>query len=93
MSIDLPRGRELVIAVLACARLGAVPSASGLFAFSGTPAVLHTPDTEVVWDLLVRAGRSEPAPAPDRDPDGYEDLMREQYGELFAALIAGETIR
>ncbi len=31
-------------------------------------AVLHTPDTEVAWDLLMRAGRSEPAPAPDRTP-------------------------
>ena len=26
----------------------------------------------------MRAGRSEPAPAPDSDPEGYEVLMRER---------------
>lgn len=92
VAVDLPRGRELVIAVLACARLGAEPRAAGLFSLVGDPPVLTTPDTEVTWELLVRAGRAEPAPAPDSDPEGFEEAVLEQYGELFAALIAGGTV-
>lgn len=92
VSIELPRGRDQMTAVLACARLGAVPRASGPFGFSGTPPIFHAVDTEVPWDLLMRAGRAEPAPAPDSDPDGYEELMRQEYGELFTSLIAGETV-
>lgn len=87
--IDIAAGRNLVIAVLACARLGAVPSAGGVYRFEGE--IFYTAETEVPWDLLMRAGRSEPAPAPDRDPDGYEDVMREAFPDLFSALLAGGT--
>lgn len=89
VSIDLPRGRILAIAVLACARLGAIPSAGGVFRFEGE--TFHTPETEVAWDLLMRAGRSEPAHAPANDPDGYEALMREAFPDLFSALLGGRT--
>ncbi|MEO6605088.1 MAG: AMP-binding protein [Aeromicrobium sp.] len=92
VAIDLPQGRELVIAVLACVRLGAVPATAGLFSLAGDPPVLTTPDTEVTWELLVRAGRAEPAPAPDSDPEGYEAIVIDQHGELFEILIAGATI-
>ncbi len=87
--IGISGGRILAIAVLACARLGAVPGAGGVYRFEGE--TFHTPETEVPWDLLMRAGRSEPAPAPDSDPEGYEDLMREAYPNLFSALLAGGT--
>ncbi|GAA3529773.1 hypothetical protein GCM10022234_28760 [Aeromicrobium panaciterrae] len=90
VAIDLPYGRNQVIAVLACARLGAVPIDGAGHRFEGE--TFYAPETEVPWDLLMRAGRSEPAPAPDRDPEGYEDLMRSAYPELFSALIAGGTI-
>ncbi|WP_332642788.1 AMP-binding protein [Aeromicrobium sp.] len=89
VAIDIPRGRILAIAVLACARLGAVPGAGGAYRFEGE--TFHTPDTEVAWDLLMRAGRSEPAPAPHNDPEGYEALMREAFDDLFSALLAGGT--
>ena len=92
VAIDLPHGRELVIAVLACTRLGAEPSTAGLFSLAGDPPVLTTPDTEVTWELLVRTGRAEPAPAPDKDPEGYEEAVLVRYGELFEPLIAGETV-
>ncbi len=90
VSINDARGRTLVIAVLACARLGAVPSTLGGYRFSGE--TFHTPETEIPWDLLMRAGRSEPAPAPDSDPEGYEDLMTAGFPEVFAPLLAGETV-
>lgn len=90
VSVDVPRGRNQVIAVLACARLGAVPSEGGTFRFEGE--VFHTADTEVAWDLLMRAGRSEPAPAPAEDADGYEELMTNAYPGIFTALLAGQTV-
>lgn len=85
-------GRERVIAVLACARLGALPGTSGTYTFAGEPPVLHAPDTEVTWDLLMRAGRSEPAPAPDADPADYEELMLSNHGDIFTPLLAGESV-
>jgi non-ribosomal peptide synthetase component F len=90
--IDLERGREHVVAVLACARIGAVPRESADFRLAGMPPVLHLPDTEVPWDLLIQAGRIDPAPAPPDDPEGYEALMCEAYPDIFSALEAGKTI-
>lgn len=92
VEIKVPDGREQIIAVLACARLGAVPRGAATFRIIGVPAVIHTPDSEVPWDLLIRAGRIEPAAAPDQDPEGYEQLMRDGYEDIFATLTAGETI-
>jgi acyl-CoA synthetase (AMP-forming)/AMP-acid ligase II len=92
VQIDLAHGRELVVAVLACTRIGAVPRATAEFRVAGSPPVLHTSETEVPWDLLIQAGRMDPAPAPADDPEGYEVLMRESYAEIFSALEAGETV-
>lgn len=92
VQIDLPAGRERAVMVLACARIGAVPQDAAEHRLAGDPPILHTPDTEVPWDLLIRAGRVDPAAAPDRDPDGYEQLMRETYGDIFPILEAGGTI-
>jgi hypothetical protein len=92
VQIDLAHGRELVVAVLACARLGVVPRESTEFRLEGMPPVLRTPETEVPWDLLIKAGRIDPAPAPPDDPEGYEALMRAAYPDIFSALEAGRTI-
>lgn len=92
VQIDLAHGRELVVAVLACTRIGAVPRAPAEFRVAGSPPVLHTSETEVPWDLLIKAGRLDPAPAPADDPEGYEALMREAYADVFSALEAGETV-
>ena len=93
VAIDFPAGRERIVAVLACARLGAVPdeTATG-FRFAGEPPVFHTPETEAAWDLLIRAGRNEPAPAPQRDSDGYEQLLLALHADVFEPLIAGRAI-
>ncbi|MET0766192.1 MAG: AMP-binding protein [Aeromicrobium sp.] len=90
--VDLPSGRHHVVAVLACARIGAVPAATGDFRLEGTPPVLHAPDTRVGWDVLDKAGRTEPASAPEVDPDGYEELLRAAYPEIVDTLAAGGTI-
>ena len=90
--VDVEHGRELVVAVLALARVGAVPRRDAELELVGVPPVLHTSGTEVTWDLLIHAGRVDPAPAPASDPEGYEALMREAYPDIFAALEAGETV-
>lgn len=90
--LDDLRGRDLVVSVLACARIGALPADTADFRLAGTPPVLHAPGTEVTWDLLDKAGRTEPAIAPPEDPDGYETAMRAAYDEIFSTLERGGTI-
>lgn len=91
--LDDLRGRDLVISVLACARVGALPAQTGDFRLVGTPPVLHAPDTQVTWDVLDKAGRTEPATAPEEDPEGYEETMRAKYREIFGTLERGGTIK
>ncbi len=92
LQIDVAHGRELVVAVLACARIGVLPSPAADIRLAGVPPVLHLPDTEVPWHLLIQAGRTDPEPAPPEDPEGYESRMREAYPDIFSALESGETI-
>ncbi len=42
VQIDVAPGRELVVAVLACARIGVLPSPTADFRLAGVPPVLHT---------------------------------------------------
>lgn len=90
--VDVAPGRDLVMSVLACARIGAVPSDAADVRLVGTPPVLHTLDTEVTWDVLDKAGRTEPAPAPETDPEGYEAHLRATYPDIFTTLESGQTI-
>ena len=90
--LDQLHGRDLVTSVLACARIGAVPAATADFRLTGVPPVLHAPTTEVTWDLLDKAGRTEPATAPEHDPDGYEEAVRAAYPDLVDTLERGGTI-
>ncbi|MGA8987652.1 AMP-binding protein [Aeromicrobium sp.] len=92
LHLDLPDSRELTIALLASARIGVLPRAGADFQLSGSPPALRTPDTEVPWDLMIRAGRTDPAPAPDEDAEGYESLMRHAYADIFSILEAGGVI-
>lgn len=92
VSIDITSRREHAIVLLACARLGVDLDEGALFSIAGEPPVLTTPVTEVPWDVLLRAGRVDPAPAPDADPDGYEQRLAALHGEVLATLIAGDTL-
>ena len=90
--LDDLHGRDLVIAVTACARIGAVPAASGDFRLVGSPPVLHAPSTEVPWDVLDKAGRTEPHTAPEHDDEGYEQLLRTRYPDIIETLASGGTV-
>lgn len=90
--IDVPSDRERVIAVLACTRIGAEIHDQGEVTLSGEPPALAAADTEVPWGVLLRAGRGDPAPAPAEDPEGYEQRLVALFPDVFATLLAGETL-
>ncbi len=92
VAVDLPPGRHRVISVLACARLGAEVGESQTLRLAGDPIVLQTPDTEVPWDVLLRAGRTDPVGAPDADPEGYADRFGAAHETIFAPLLAGDAV-
>jgi len=91
ISIDVD-GTARVGAVLACARLGAIPDAEAQFRIAGDPPIVHTGEHEYTWKTVLSAGKTDPLPAPDRDQPGYEDLMLSSYEEIFTTLIAGNTL-
>lgn len=96
--LDIETSREHIIALMASIRLGADVDAKNMetseaeYAFSGDPVVLKTPGSDVAWDVLVRAGRIDPAPAPATDPEGYEERLVAAHGDVLVALIAGDTL-
>lgn len=92
VTVDLPPGRHRVVAVLACARLGAEIGDDGTLRLSGDPAMLHTPDTEVPWGVLLRAGRTDPLGAPDADPDSYAPRLTADHETIFGPLLAGGVV-
>lgn len=86
------QGTALVEAILALARLGAIPHAKAKFRIVGDPPVVHTGEHDYPWATILSAGKTDPMPAPDRDAEGYAELMLEKYKEIFATLTAGNTI-
>lgn len=96
VSLDV-RGAAEVGMVLACARLGAIPDAAmpdskAQFRIAGDPPVVHTGEHEYGWATVLSAGKTDPMPAPERDEPDYEKLMVGKYEDIFATLIAGNTI-
>ncbi|MDQ3155857.1 MAG: AMP-binding protein [Actinomycetota bacterium] len=91
VAIDV-HGAAEVGAVLACARLGAIPDAKAKFRIAGDPPVVHTGEHEYTWATVISAGKTDPMPSPDRDGKGYAELMMDEYEGIFATLTAGNTI-
>lgn len=93
VTLEIPRGREQVIAVLALARLGAVPGGNGSTRLVGDPPVLFRDASEPVpWRALVQAGRLDPAPARQSDSDDYEAGLLDAYEDVFQTLLSGGTV-
>ena len=92
------QGAALVSAVLALARLGAIPDSAALTRIGmglrivGDPPVVHTGEHDYPWATILSAGKTDPLPAPDRDEPGYDELMLEKYREIFTTLGAGKTL-
>lgn len=92
VAVEITSRREQIIAVLACARLGAELDADADIRLAGEPPILTTGDTEVPWSVLLHAGRVDPAPAPDEDPEGYEERVVAAHRDVFGVLLAGQTL-
>ena len=96
VAVDV-HGVAEVGAVLALARVGAIPDAAtpdpnGKFRIVGDPPVVRTGEHEYTWATVLSAGKTDPMPAPDRDGQGYAELMMDMYEGIFATLAAGNTI-
>ena len=82
-----------VVAVLALARVGAVPSTEGAVRLTGRPPVLSVSDQDpVAWNVLLHAGRTDPAPAPQTDPVDYAEKLTSTYERVFSTLLDGGTV-
>lgn len=92
VAVDIAARREHIIAILACARLGAEIDANADIRLTGEPPVLTRAETDVPWTVLLHAGRMDPAPAPDSDPEGYEERVVDAHRDVFVALLAGSTL-
>lgn len=84
--------RPRVVSVLAAARLGAEPREDARFRIGGEPLAVSVPDESFDYDLVLRAGRVDPATAPARDAEGYADRLLTRYGQYLEPLIAGRPI-
>lgn len=91
VSLDLS-GADEVGAVLALARLGAIPDGGAGFRIDGDPPIVRTGEHDYTWATVLSAGKTDPMHAPDRDDKGYEKLMTDNYEDIFAMLTAGGTI-
>ncbi|MEJ7795814.1 MAG: AMP-binding protein [Nocardioides sp.] len=111
--VALPPSLEAVVAVLACARIGATHALAGgagkvLVTVSTEPAALAGADAEVVlvkqvpgqeveltdgrdydWDVVMRAGRTDPAACVEGATVTPYD---EQTRAWLEPLLAGETL-
>ncbi|MBA4608649.1 AMP-binding protein [Aeromicrobium sp. Marseille-Q0843] len=81
-----------VVSVLAVVRLGAEPSSDASFAIEGDPATIHDGEEEYELDLVLRAGRVDPAPAAVHDEGDYGERMERAYGDVLATLLHGGTL-
>lgn len=94
VAVEVPRGNEQVIAVLALARIGALPHGTAEQRFVGAPPV-YFPGGEaepVPWRVLIQAGRTDPAAARPSDSVEYEQVFFDAYEDVFTTLLAGGTI-
>ncbi|TSD65419.1 acyl-CoA synthetase [Aeromicrobium piscarium] len=88
VTVERPR----VVSVLAVVRLGAEPDSGARYRIGGEPLTVTTPDESFDYDLVLRAGRVDPATAPARDAEGYADRLLEHYGDLLEPLIGGRPL-
>ncbi|SKB03403.1 AMP-binding protein [Aeromicrobium choanae] len=90
--LSVPDRHTWVVSVLAVVRLGAEPSGDASFTIEGDPATIHDGEEEYEFDLVLRAGRVDPAPAAVHDEGDYGERMERTYGDVLAALLHGGTL-
>lgn len=92
VSLELEAAYE-VLAVLACARLGAVVDPGAPVRVAGDPPVVHTGSDEVGWETVLGIGRTDPEAAPAADAPGYAERFSAAHASIFTTLASGRAIR
>lgn len=90
--LSVPDRHVWVVSVLAIVRLGAEPDSEASFSITGDPAVVQAGGEEYEFDLIVRAGRVDPARAFVHDEGDYGDRMERQFGDVLATLLHAGTL-
>lgn len=93
--LQVPARRVWVLGVLAIVRLGAEPVHDGdeaRYRIVEDPAVVCVDDDTLDLDLVLRAGRHDPARALTTDPADYAGRMERRYGDVLATLLHGGTL-
>lgn len=98
VGLDLPEGPEAVIALLACARIGAehvggeTPEVGVVLRRSADGGTVLVADgQELPWDVAMRAGRTDPAAPVDVRETGAGSLAAAQ-SLLYEPLLRGAAI-
>ena len=81
-------GNLRVQVVCACIRLGAVPGERGdvRIVEGAAGATVHTVDDEFDLSLVLRVGKTDPAPSLAADQPGYRERVSDAFGDVIDAL-------
>lgn len=93
--LKVPDRRIWVLGVLAIVRLGAEPVHDGdeaRYRILDDPALVHVGEDVLDLDLVLRAGRVDPATAAMSDPADYAERMEQRFGDVLAVLLRGGTL-
>jgi hypothetical protein len=88
VEVRVGSGNLRVQVVCACIRLGAVPGerAEVRIVEGGAGATVHTVDDEFDLSLVLRVGKTDPAPSLAADPPGYRERVSGAFGDVIEAL-------
>jgi acyl-coenzyme A synthetase/AMP-(fatty) acid ligase len=84
VAVDVASDHLLVQLACACVRLGALPGdGGGVRVVEADDGVrVHHPEDVFELDVVLRAGRSDPAPSLASDPDGYRATVLQVWSFL-----------
>jgi non-ribosomal peptide synthetase component F len=94
VGIRLPSGHARVVAVCAVIRLGAIPAEDAevrIEVIDGAE-VIQVRGESVEFQLVERAGRSEPAPAFRTDASGYSAVVGDSFADIVEPLLSGSPV-
>jgi len=93
--LAVPDRRIWVLGVLAIVRLGAEPvheRDEARYRIVDDPALVRVDEEALDLDLVLRAGRNDPARARMSDPGDYAERLERRYGDVLATLLHGGTL-
>lgn len=87
LRVEDPRTR--VVTILAAVRLGLVVESGAAARVEGDPPRVVHAAVDEPWDVILRAGRGDPQPAPAADADGYAERMLARHPDVLGPLLEG----